>query len=232
MNGRELARSGSGSGRHRASARLPAPHYIRPVPAVPVLIVGDDPLARAGLASLLAGREEVAIVSDAAPDDAGGASGGAAVILWDLGLGGGAAASLVAPVAPGLAVVALVPGEAAAAEALRAGAQGVVLRGAPADALAAALVAAARGLAVLDAGLARAWLRAPEAAPNGEGLTAREREVLALLAEGLANKAIAARLGISEHTAKFHVNAILGKLGVDSRAEAIVRAVRLGLVTL
>jgi DNA-binding NarL/FixJ family response regulator len=56
--------------------------------------------------------------------------------------------------------------------------------------------------------------------------------VLALLAEGLATKAIAARLGVSEHTAKFPVNAILAKLGVESRAEAIVRAARLGLVVL
>ena len=56
--------------------------------------------------------------------------------------------------------------------------------------------------------------------------------MLALLSEGLANKAIATRLGISEHTAKFHVNAILGKLGAESRSEAIVRAARLGMVVL
>jgi DNA-binding NarL/FixJ family response regulator len=56
--------------------------------------------------------------------------------------------------------------------------------------------------------------------------------VLALLADGLTNKAIAARLGMSEHTAKFHVNAILGKLGASSRAEAIVRAARMGLIVL
>jgi DNA-binding CsgD family transcriptional regulator len=63
-------------------------------------------------------------------------------------------------------------------------------------------------------------------------LTPREREVLALLAEGLSNKAIADRLAISEHTAKFHVNAVLAKLGVQRRTEAVVRAARLGLVTL
>src|SRR5262249_21126846 len=103
---------------------------------------------------------------------------------------------------------------------------------APPDAVAAALVAASRGLSVLDAALAEAFLRPPQGSAQAEPLTPREREVLALLAEGLANKAIAARLGISEHTAKFHVNAILGKLGVDSRAEAIVRALRMGLVVL
>ncbi len=65
-----------------------------------------------------------------------------------------------------------------------------------------------------------------------EDLTPREREVLGLLAEGLSNRAIAGRLGISEHTAKFHVHIILGKLGTQSRTEAVVQAARLGLITL
>jgi two-component system nitrate/nitrite response regulator NarL len=87
---------------------------------------------------------------------------------------------------------------------------------------------------VLPPALASGWLRAPAApGPGGpDALTAREREVLALLAEGLGNKAIAARLDISEHTAKFHVNAILSKLGAGSRAEAIVLAARRGLILL
>ena len=63
-------------------------------------------------------------------------------------------------------------------------------------------------------------------------MTARELAVLRLVAEGLPNKTIAAKLGISEHTVKFHVNAILGKLGVASRTEAVVRATRLGLIFL
>ncbi|HEX9940563.1 MAG TPA: response regulator transcription factor, partial [Thermoanaerobaculia bacterium] len=65
-----------------------------------------------------------------------------------------------------------------------------------------------------------------------ETLTPRELEVLQLLSQGLPNKLIAQRLGISEHTVKFHVNAVLGKLGVQSRSEAIVQAVRSGLVVL
>jgi DNA-binding NarL/FixJ family response regulator len=65
-----------------------------------------------------------------------------------------------------------------------------------------------------------------------EDLTPRELEVLGLLAEGLPNKAIGLRLGISEHTVKFHVNAVLGKLGAQSRTEAVVRATRLGLILL
>ena len=63
-------------------------------------------------------------------------------------------------------------------------------------------------------------------------LTPREREVLQLLAEGLANKAIAQRLAISEHTVKFHVNAIMSKLGAQSRTAAVVQATRLGLIML
>jgi DNA-binding NarL/FixJ family response regulator len=77
------------------------------------------------------------------------------------------------------------------------------------------------------------WPAASAEAPGlAEELTPREREVLQLLAEGLANKAIAQQLTISEHTVKFHVNAIMSKLGAQSRTAAVVRATRLGLVVL
>jgi DNA-binding NarL/FixJ family response regulator len=72
----------------------------------------------------------------------------------------------------------------------------------------------------------------PDLPPLPEPLTPREQEVLQLLAEGLPNKAIARQLEISDHTVKFHVNAIMGKLGAQSRTEAVVRATRLGLVLL
>jgi DNA-binding NarL/FixJ family response regulator len=198
--------------------------------AVRLLVVGNDPLARAGLAARLAGRSDVAIAGEAAPEEAFAAAAalGAAVLLWDVGAGGSASGVAAAGVPP---AVALSGSESAAAEALHAGARGVLFRSASAEAIAAASVAVARGLSVVDPALASEWLRPPVAAP-AEGLTPREAEVLGLLAEGLSNKGIAARLGISEHTAKFHVNAILGKLGADSRAAAIVRAARLGLVAL
>jgi len=64
-----------------------------------------------------------------------------------------------------------------------------------------------------------------------EGLTAREIQVLELLSEGLSNKAIAGRLGISDQTVKFHVAAISGKLGASNRTDAVRRAIRRGLVT-
>jgi DNA-binding NarL/FixJ family response regulator len=195
---------------------------------VRVLLVADDPLVRDGLSARLAGRSDVAIVGDVPSDEVGAATPrGVAAILWDLGAAGGAEIAAT----PGSPVVALASGEVDAADALRGGARAVLFRGAGTDAIAAALVAVTRGLAVLDAGLADGWVRPPEDAP-AEGLTAREAEVLSLLGEGISNKAIAARLGISEHTAKFHVNAILSKLGVGSRAAAIVKAARLGLVAL
>jgi DNA-binding NarL/FixJ family response regulator len=68
--------------------------------------------------------------------------------------------------------------------------------------------------------------------PLVEALTPREREVLALVAEGLPNKAIATTLGISDQTVKFHVAAIIGKLGAANRTDAVKRAVRRGLVAL
>jgi DNA-binding NarL/FixJ family response regulator len=74
--------------------------------------------------------------------------------------------------------------------------------------------------------------RAPAAASGALPLTPREVEVLRLLADGLANKEIAGRLGISDHTAKFHVAAILGKLHAATRAEAVAIGLRAGLILL
>jgi DNA-binding NarL/FixJ family response regulator len=200
------------------------------VEPVSVLVVSPDPLARSGLAALVAARPELALAGEAGPREAQRVAEARQpqVVLWDMNAGAGAARwpELGVPVA------ALAADARQAGEALRAGVRAVLARSAAPEALAAGVVAAALGLSVLDPELAGAFVRPPEAAAEAEPLTPREREVLALLSEGLANKAIAARLGISDHTAKFHVNAILSKLGVDSRAEAIVRAARLGLVLL
>ena len=78
----------------------------------------------------------------------------------------------------------------------------------------------------------REVMPAPVAADPAQPLTAREIEVLGMLAEGLGNKAIAARLGISTHTAKFHVASILAKLGAGSRTEAVTMGMRRGLVVI
>ena len=90
----------------------------------------------------------------------------------------------------------------------------------------------ARVRAALDAAGITAVFAEDDVEGAGEELTARELDVLAALGEGLGNRAIAARLGISEHTVKFHLAAIYGKLGATSRADAVRRAFRRGLVHL
>ena len=197
-----------------------------------VLIVGDDPLARGGLAVLLAGEPGVEVLGQTSP----GAETAAAVaghqpeaVLWDLGV---SPRSVPDGIGALPAVVVLAADEELAAQALAAGARGALPREAGSRRLVAALSAAARGLVTLDESFAGALLRPqpPVPAPLVEPLTPREIEVLQLLAEGLSNKEIGSRLGISESTAKFHVNAILSKLGAQGRTDAVVRAVRMGLV--
>jgi DNA-binding NarL/FixJ family response regulator len=85
----------------------------------------------------------------------------------------------------------------------------------------------ASGLLVFDSAL---MPQQSEEDPHAEALTPREGEVLRLLADGSGNKEIAARLNISEHTIKFHIRSILGKLGAASRTEAVARGLRSGLI--
>jgi DNA-binding NarL/FixJ family response regulator len=123
------------------------------------------------------------------------------------------------------------------ADALRAGVRAVLPTDIAADQLVAALNAAATGLIVIHPAEVDAAFPAAEPASRplaelAEPLTPRESEVLQMLASGLANKEIAARLAISEHTVKFHVASILGKLGAGSRTEAVSLGIRRGLVLL
>jgi DNA-binding NarL/FixJ family response regulator len=197
-----------------------------------VLVVGEDALARAGLRALAdsAGLHVAADVSPAELED--GPEEEADVAAWDVGPSG--VLDRLRSFSERLPVVAVLWSEDQAGEALAAGARGVLLRDGVEDRLVPALAAAAAGLVTLDEGLAESLLRPRPAHPPSlvEPLTPREMEVLQLLAEGLTNRRIGKRLGISEHTAKFHVNAILGKLGAQSRGEAVAQAARLGLVLL
>jgi NarL family two-component system response regulator YdfI len=124
----------------------------------------------------------------------------------------------------------------ASTQALQAGIRAVLPNEIPIGQLVAALRAAAAGLVVLHPSEVPAFPAIQPAsqalAELPEPLTRREREVLQMLAAGLANKEIAARLNISDHTAKFHVAAILGKLGAATRAEAVALGIRRGLVLL
>jgi len=125
-------------------------------------------------------------------------------------------------------------------DALYAGARAIVPRTAKPDEIITAIKAVTSGLAVLPGELLPALLSGgslvsellDDKDPDRVRLTPRELEVLAAMADGISNKAIAGRLGISFHTAKFHVAAILAKLNADSRTEAVARAAQLGLVML
>jgi two-component system, NarL family, nitrate/nitrite response regulator NarL len=226
------------------------------MPDVRVLIVAGDPLARAGLAALLAtqpgctvvgqmarGAEVLAALALYRPD----------VVLWDLGwepllgtlpsrrwaedepLGAVTALEHLTDVREaGQPVVVLLPDDTQASLVWTTGVRGLFLRDIDVAQLAMALQTVAQGFIVLDPQLLGALLpfRHPQLPAHTEALTPRELEVLHLLAEGLPNKTIADRLHISEHTVKFHVNALLGKLGAQSRTEAVVRAMRLGLLFL
>lgn len=136
--------------------------------------------------------------------------------------------------AEGVPVLALVRTEQDAAIVLGAGARGILLRGgAGGPHVEAAVQALIQGLLVLDPAFLTALPARADREPESpiEPLTPREQEVLQRLAEGLSNRMIAQRLEISEHTVKFHVNAILGKLSAQSRTEAVAHAARLGLIT-
>lgn len=204
---------------------------------VRLALVAEDPLARGALSRALSEQGSGLVVvssgtlaevessrSDAAPD----------VVLWDVGLHPSEPGGRLDAPDLGAPVLALVPDESAGEGALSAGARGLLFRDVAPATLLAALRAVARGLSVFEPALSavRTTARNASSTASPEGLTPREREVLALLAEGLSNKAIANRLDISEHTAKFHVNAVLAKLGVQRRTEAVVLAARMGLVTL
>jgi two-component system nitrate/nitrite response regulator NarL len=196
-------------------------------------LVGEDPLARSGLAALLADQPGLAVTAQIAASEDWATILDAydpEVAVWDVGPAG---SSDPPPDfgRVGRPVLALVADEEQAGEALAAGARGVLFRDAGGGRLAVALAALAQGLVALEETVAET-LRPRVTAPPAEPLTPREGEVLQLLSQGLSNKRIAQALGISEHTVKFHVNAILGKLGVQGRTEAVVQAARLGLITL
>jgi two-component system, NarL family, response regulator YdfI len=209
-----------------------------------VFIIADSPLVRSGLENLLkattvkvAGtaaelESAASLLSDAEADavliDATGEQPEQFVqTVAESGLASELAVILIADHLP----------QAALAAALRAGVRALLPSDVPQDQLVAALEAAVSGLVVLPSRNAAAAFpaSAPAARRAGElaePLTRREREVLQMLATGLGNKGIAARLAISEHTVKFHVASILGKLGAESRTEAVSLGIRRGLVLL
>ncbi len=203
-----------------------------------VMIVADDPLVRAGLRRLLEEDAGVTIVGQVGLEsdlDRMIDLYQPQVVIWDLGWDPPQGIERLANLSGGdPPIVALLPDDFYAKDAWVAGAQGLLLREADGERLKVALNTVIQGLVAFDPTLSTILAPGEDQAQPlmVEELTPRELDVVELLAEGLTNKAIAHKLGISEYTVKFHVNAILRKLGAQSRTEAAVRAARLGLITL
>jgi len=185
--------------------------------------VARDPLVRSGLVAVLSEFPGLVLKEASAESRPG--------LDADVVVGDAPNAPAVSSAAP--PQLALVEAADHARAALRAGARGALSRSAPPSSIGPAALAVAAGHWVIDESFAGALVDLSPAPLGPQALlTPRETEVLALLAEGLSNVEIAERLSISRHTSKFHVNAILDKLGAESRTEAVVLAARSGLLTL
>lgn len=206
-----------------------------------VIVVDDHAMLRRGLRFFLKGFDDLQLVGEA--------SGGEEairlcselqpdVVLMDMVMpdtNGAEATRVIRDQHPNVQVIALTSFQEQdlIEQALQAGAIGYLLKNVSADELARAIREAHAGRSILAPEATEALIKATRQRSSQEevGLTAREQQVLALLAEGLSNAEIAERLVISLATAKFHVRGILNKLGVDSRMEAVAVAYQRGLVT-
>lgn len=209
---------------------------------VRVVIVDDHPVVREGLRSFLSTRAGLDVVGEGADVDEGVAvteQTAPDVVLLDLVLpGGGGLAALPRLLAlspsPRVLVLTSFGSDDQALAAVRAGASGWLGKDVPPAELESAIRTIARGGSVLDPAIAPrllAEVASPgHAAPGLDELTAREREVLALLGQGLSNRDLAAALFVAEKTVKTHVSAILSKLHLADRTQAALFAVRHGLV--
>ena len=212
-----------------------------PVAEPHLLVVADNILSRAGLTALLEERGCLVLAQvdgaqlqqhiDLHEPDA---------LVVDLGWDSELMRRRLIELEPDLPLLALVAADDASSLSSLLGALrlfpqfALLLRDCEPDAIIAALEALAAGLIVIDPRLT-ALLSAQDRPPQDpllSPLTTRENEVLQLLARGLTNRAIGLELGITQHTVKFHVNAIMGKLDAQSRTEAVVRATQLGMIVL
>ncbi len=207
--------------------------------AIRIVIADDHSVVRRGLRMFLAMDPELVVVGEAAngeeavqiarellPD----------IVLMDLlmpVMDGITATAIIRKELPDTEVLALtsVLEDASVVGAVRAGAIGYLLKDTDADALCRAIKAAAAGQVQLTPQAAARLMQAVSAPESPEELTERETEVLRLMAQGQANKEIARSLNISEKTVKVHVSNILSKLGVQSRTQATLYAIRVGLVS-
>jgi DNA-binding NarL/FixJ family response regulator len=222
-----------------------------PAPSAPirVLVVDDQELVRSGFCVILDAADGITVVGEAANGEAAVAAAAAHhpdVVLMDIrmpGMDGLEATRLLTRGSPGLKIPKVVmlttfDLDEYVYEALRAGASGFLLKDSPRGDLIAAVRAAAAGDAMLAPSVTRRLIEAfarrpPQTAPAPSrlaSLTAREREVLVLLARGGSNTEIAAALFVSEATVKTHVGNLLAKLGLRDRVQAVILAYETGIV--
>lgn len=204
-----------------------------------VFVVAPTPMARAGLRSMLAAVEDVGVEvvgesgppAYSAPEPA--FSTAEVVLVADGELLDETALAVSEDGTQGLLLLSEEEGAARLLRALPLRGWGVVPPDAPPEELGAAVAAVAQGLVVLPRAMADGVLaEAPAVDELSEPPTAREGEVLGLLARGLSNKQIAREIHISEHTVKFHISSLYAKLGVGNRAEAVSQGARHGLISL
>lgn len=200
-----------------------------PVEGLSIVVIAAYPAARAGLRSLVEQSGIGRAVLEVAPAALDSLEAPPEVVLADI-----EDPALVMAIETTFAAVPVVyllqePGRAAGSGGVP---RGFLPRDAEVAEIVAALRAVAAGLTVFEPGFVALPLRPREASEHAETLTPREHEVLRLLATGIPNKLIARQLGISQHTAKYHVGEILGKLGAASRTEAVTIGVQRGLLPL
>ncbi len=206
-----------------------------------LIIIADDPLTRAGLATALLTHENCTVVAqmnsqdyleDVQFDGFDEEVEAVDLVVWDLGWDfDGSPPEWQEVETP---ILTLLPDGVKTAVLWASGVAATLPRHAKAAQIIAAAQAIMAGLAVFDPKTTPIQPRniLPETEMSAETLTAREIEVLQRLAQGLTNKAIAQELTISPHTIKFHVNTIMNKLNAQNRTAAVVKATRLGFISL
>jgi DNA-binding NarL/FixJ family response regulator len=198
---------------------------------VSVLLVDDHPLVRAGLAGLIGATDDLRVVGEAADGESARERARELepdVVLMDISMPGTDGIESTRRLfqdgyAGAVVMLTSFSDHPRVVDALAAGAVGYLLKDSEPTEVLAAVRAAADGHAPLDPRVARALLPTRQDAP-GSDLSAREREVLQLVAEGLANKQIARRLGIAERTVKVHLGNVFRRIGVTDRTSAALWA--------
>lgn len=205
---------------------------------VRVLLVDDHPVVREGLRGMLTAEEGIDVVAEAGSGDAALAAvreHAPDVVLMDLRMPEGDGVSATAEInAAGLGarvvVLTMYDTDSDILRAVEAGAMGYLLKDSSRHELAAAVRGAARGETVLAPSVAARLVTHVRAPSSPETPTAREVEVLRLVADGLSNAEIGGKLFISEATVKTHLLRVFGKLGVSDRTAAVTAAIRLGIL--